>query len=172
MTTILDGLENPGPRANFWDRHASPVALLILGSLLLFAAFGGAGGQPSPRTTAQFGLAEMHVKMPAVIRNGEFFEAVVDIEAGAPLTDATLAVEADLWRYTTLNPMIPAATEEKFVDGDFRLSYGPLEAGEILRIKIDGQINPPLFAGNSGAIALYDGERLIGTRRFDVRVLP
>lgn len=68
--------------------------------------------------------------------------------------------------------MIPAASEEELKNGEYRFAYGPLEAGDTLVIKIDGQVNPPLFAGNEGIMAVYDGERLLGRRAFSIKVLP
>lgn len=167
-----DGIKEPVHRARLWDRHASPISFLILGGLVAAAAAGLFGGQPSPRIEADFGIAQLSVKTPKVIRNGEFFETAIDIRADAPIADATLAVESGLWRDMTINTMIPAAAEEEYKDGEYRFTYGPLEAGDTLSIKIDGQINPPLFAGNEGLIALYDGERLLGRRAFRIKVLP
>jgi len=167
-----DGIKDPVHRAQLWDRHASPISFLILGSLLAAAVTGNFGGQPSPRVDADFGVARLSVLTPTVIRNGEFFETAIDIRADEPLSDATLAVEAGLWRDMTINTMIPAAAEEEYKDGEYRFAYGPLEAGETLSVKIDGQINPPLFAGNEGVIAVYDGERLLGRRVFRIKVLP
>lgn len=167
-----DGIKEPVHRARLWDRHASPISFLVLGGLVAAAAAGLFGGQPSPRVDADFGTAHLSVKTPAVIRNGEFFETAIEIRADAPIADATLAVEAGLWRDMTINTMIPAPSEEQFNDGEYRFAYGPLEVGDTLVIKIDGQINPPLFAGNEGAIGVYDGERLVGRRNFRIKVLP
>ena len=126
-----EGLESPPQRLRLWDRHASPISILVLGALLLAAVLGFTGGQPSPPRTADFGAARLTVKTPAIIRNGEFFE-----------TDVTLTAN------------------------------GPLEPGERLRVKIDGQINPPLFAGTQGDIAVFDGERRIGAIPLRIKVLP
>jgi len=114
----------------------------------------------------------MAVHMPTAIRNGEFLETAIEIRANMAIADATLAIETGLWRDITINTMIPAATEETFKDGEYRFAYGPLAEGETVRVKIDGQINPPLFGGNAGYITLYDGERLIGRRHFRIKVHP
>src|SRR3546814_4548345 len=87
-----------------------------------------------------------------------------DLTAEAPLDDAVIAVTPALWHDMTVNTMIPAPAEESFKDGYFHFSYGPLDAGERLHVKIDGQINPPLFAGTRGEIAVFDGDRRIGAR--------
>ena len=158
--------------ARIWNRHASPISILVLGAILLAAGLGLTGGQPSSPRTAQFGEAELTIKTPATIRNGEFFETDITIVASAPLGDVTIAVSPSLWRDMTINTMIPAPSEEKFEQGQFRFVYGPLDAGESLRVKIDGQINPPLFAGTSGEIGLIDGHRRIGSMPLQIRVLP
>src|SRR3546814_16464114 len=85
-----------------------------------------------------------------------------DLTAEAPLDDAVIAVTSALWHDMTVNTMIPAPAEESFKDGYFHFSYGPLDAGERLHVKIAGQINPPLFAGTRGEIAVFDGDQ-IGT---------
>ena len=169
----LEGLEDAGPsRQRLWDRHASPISILLLGSLLLAAVLGFTGGQPSPPRTADFGDARLTVKTPAIIRNGEFFETDVTLTADAPLDDAVIAVTPSLWHDMTVNTMIPAPAEESFEDGYFHFSYGPLDAGERLQVKIDGQINPPLFAGTRGEIAVFDGDRPIGAMPLRIKVLP
>ena len=169
----LEGLEDAKPaHQRIWDRHASPISILILGSLLLAAILGFAGGQPSPPHTADFGVARLTVKTPLIIRNGEFFETDVTLTAETPLDDAVIAVTPALWHDMTVNTMIPAPAEESFEDGYFHFSYGPLDAGERLHVKIDGQINPPLFAGTRGEIAVYDGDRRVGAMPLRIKVLP
>jgi hypothetical protein len=169
----LEGLEDAKPaHQRFWDRHASPISILILGSLLLAAVLGFTGGQPSPPRTADFGEARLTVKTPLIIRNGEFFETDLTLTAEAPLGDAVIAVTPSLWHDMTVNTMIPAPAEESFEDGYFRFSYGPLDAGERLHVKIDGQINPPLFAGTRGEIAVFDGDRRVGAMPLRIKVLP
>lgn len=167
-----DGVGEPIVHRGLWQRHASPITLLMLGTVLALALAGFAGGQPSPRNESDFGSAALSIKTPAIIRNGEFFETDVIVRAVAPIDEAVLAVDAGLWRDMTINTMIPAPADEEFRDHSFRFSYGPLKAGEALRVKIDGQINPPLFAGTRGGIAIYDGKRLIGRQPLRIEVLP
>jgi len=167
-----DGLGERLVQRGLWHRHASPITLVILGTVLVLAFAGFAGGQPSPRNESNFGRAALSIKTPKIIRNGEFFETDIVIRTTAPIDDAVLAIDATLWRDMTINTMIPAPADEEFKEGAFRFSYGPLDAGETLRVKIDGQINPPLFAGTRGGIAIYDSERLIGRQPVSIKVLP
>lgn len=168
----LEGLEPSSSRPHLWDRHASPISILLLGGLLLAAAFGLTGGQPSPPIMADFGEARLVVKTPTTIRNGEFFETDLTLTAEAPMADAVIAVSPALWQDMTVNTMIPAPADESFKDGHFHFSYGPLAAGDSVHVKIDGQINPPLFAGTRGEIAVFDGSRRIGAMPLRIKVLP
>jgi hypothetical protein len=155
-----------------WHRHASPISFVILAAIIVFALSGLAGGQPSPLRSEDFGAARLEVKTPSVIRNGEFFETRIRIEATRDISNVVLAVSPSLWTDMTINTMIPAGAEESFKGGAYRFSYGALRAGETLVVKIDGQINPPLFAGTRGEIALFDGERRLGGMPLKIKVLP
>ncbi len=168
----LEGLEPKSSHRRLWDRHASPISILLLGGLLLAAGLGLTGGQPSPPITADFGDARLVVKTPTTIRNGEFFETDLTLTAETPMADAVIAVSPALWHDMTVNTMIPAPAEESFDEGHFHFSYGPLDAGESVHVKIDGQINPPLFAGTQGEIAVFDGRRRIGAMPLRIKVLP
>jgi hypothetical protein len=72
----------------------------------------------------------------------------------------------------TINTMIPAPSEEKAGKGAFRFHYGALKPGDTLDIKVDGQINPPLFAGNSGSVELHDGDTPVARVPVEITVLP
>lgn len=168
----LEGIESGPSRPRLWDRHASPISILILGGILLAAWLGVTGGQPSPPRAADFGDARLIVKTPTTIRNGEFFETDITLIAKAPIEDAVIAVSPALWHDMTVNTMIPAAAGESFEDGRFHFSYGRLDAGDSLHVKIDGQINPPLFAGTEGEITVLDGDRRIGAMPLRIKVRP
>ncbi|WP_145923396.1 hypothetical protein [Sphingopyxis macrogoltabida] len=167
-----DGISEKMISGQRWHRHASPVSFVLLAAVVAIALSGLVGGQPSPLRSQDFGAARLEVKTPSVIRNGEFFETRIRVEATRDISDAVLAVSPSLWTDMTINTMIPAAAEESYKDGAYRFSYGKLRAGETLVVKIDGQINPPLFAGTRGDIALFDGERRLGSMPLQIKVLP
>lgn len=148
------------------------LALILLSALMVAALSGVFGGGKARPLTVTGDAAQLQVSTPRVIRNGVFFETLIRVTARTPIENAVIAVDATLWRDMTINTMIPAPSEESFKDGAFRLDYGPLKPGETLDIKIDGQINPPLFAGTDGTIALLDGERELARIPLTVTVLP
>ena len=158
------------------DRRAGPprstTALILLTVLLAAALLGLLGGGRSPVVRAMANEAELSVDSPAILRSGLFFEQDVEVIPHRAFDDAVIGVSAALWKDMTINSMIPAAAQEEFADGEFRLHFGPLAAGESLILKIDGQINPPLTVGTRGAFRLYDGKRRIATVPISMKVLP
>lgn len=160
--------------------HAEPrsggglrwIAVLLLAAIMLAALLGAFGGGKARPVIATGEAALIEVRTPRVIRNGMFFETQIRVTARAPVAKAVIAVDTTLWRDMTINTMVPAPSEESFKDGAFRFDYGPLKPGESLDIKIDGQINPSLFAGTRGTVAVLDGERQLATIPLHITVLP
>jgi hypothetical protein len=148
------------------------ISLAVLSLFMLAALLGAFGGGKAQPLVEQAAAARLEIATPRVIRNGEFFETRIRIEARQPIAKAVLVVPASLWRDMTINTMIPAPAEERSEQGAFRFDYGALEPGDVLEIKVDGQINPPLFAGNAGVVALNDGDRTVVRLPLDITVLP
>lgn len=144
----------------------------MLGAVMLAALLGAFGGGKTPSFVADAPAARLEVHTPRVLRNGMFFETRIHLAAKAPITDAVIVVPTSLWRDMTINTMIPVPSEEKTEKGAFRFSYGAMKPGDTFDIKIDGQINPPLFAGNAGSIALHDGDRSLAHVPIEIAVLP
>lgn len=153
-------------------RHASPISILLLAALLALAFTGLLGGQPNETYRKASPEAELTVNMPRVIRNGEFFETRITVAPHQAFGDLVVAVTPSLWRDVTVNTHVPGAAEESFGDGAFRFSYGPVEAGRPVEIKLDSQINPALFGGTAGSIWLFDGDRPVAELPIAMRVLP
>lgn len=152
--------------------HRRWIALALLSLLMLLALLGSFGGGNTRPLTVETHAARLKIVTPRVIRNGEFFEMRVQMTARQAVRKAVLAVPVPLWRDMTINTMIPSASEETVENGVFRFDYGALDAGETLDIKIDGQINPPLFAGTTGRVAFLDDARELAAVPLEITVLP
>lgn len=166
------GIDGSHIDAKAWHRHANPAAVLTLGLLLAASLAGVFGGQPHPTRTINTSSAQITLELPERIRNGMFFEMRAKVETKRPFTDLTLAVSSTYWRDLTINSMIPGPAEEKSENGLYLFSYGPVDADQTLTIKIDGQINPPLFGGTKGDIMLMDGDAVIATIPVKMVVRP
>lgn len=170
-TTFPDGIGESNQRPLSGAR-LTVFRTVLVGALLLAALFGVVGGAPTAERRVEAPAAAMSVHVPNPIRNGMYAEWRVEVEARQPIGDAVIAVSAPLWEDMTINSLVPAASEEEFKDGAFLFHFGPLEPGDRLLFKIDGQVNPPKFAGQHGAIRLLDGERELVSAPIALRVIP
>lgn len=148
------------------------LSLIGLGGLLLAALSGVMGGSKNPELRRSGPSATISVTAPEILRNGEFFELRIAIEAKRLIPQPTVGVSSSYWRDLTINTMIPAADKESFADGVFQFQYPALNAGDRLEIKIDGQVNPTLFGGTKGFISLSDDETEMERIPLTLRVLP
>ena len=168
-----DGLGPEAATRRGWaTRYANPLSLILLGAILLAALLGLFGGGPTEPLQAETSRASLTVRVPHTLRNGEFFETRISVRAHRAIAEPVIGISPALWRDVTINTTMPQAAEETFSDGLFRLHYAALAPGDTLRIKFDGQINPPMFLGNRGTVVLLDGDRPIAAIPIDIRVWP
>jgi hypothetical protein len=168
-----DGLSaGHGPEAKLPSLLSRLFPTLLLGAVVGASFTGIYGGLKNPERRAEGNGAALTINAPSVLRNGEFFEMRFRIEADAPIQDATLAIDETYLHDITVNTMIPQAEKEEAKDGTFSFSYGPLAPGERIDVKLDGQINPALFAGTEGAVAVLDGETELARLPMQLTVLP
>ena len=151
--------------------RASLLSLILLAGLMAAGLAGLFGGQPSTTWRAD-GEATLKVKTPTVLRNGMIFETIVEVRPKQPVDNLVIGVSDPLWRNMTINTMIPAASEESYMNGFRRFAFGELDQGDTLRFKIDGQTNPSLLGGTSGVIAVFDGEKELTSIAIKMKVLP
>jgi hypothetical protein len=151
-------------------RHASPLALGVFGFVIALGVAGLLGHERDWRSEGDGVTLTVHT--PEVIRSGEFLETRVTVEAATAIEDLAIGVEQGLWEDMTVNTMIPAATEESSLDGEFRFTFGPMEAGTRFDLKIDLQVNPDIVGGNQGTLTVYDGDSPTTAVDIDVTVLP
>lgn len=152
--------------------HASPLAVVLLGSLLALAMTGTLGGAPAPRTLIHAPSADLQIKLARPLRSGLFFETHVRVVARRNIAKPVLGVDAALWRDLTINSQVPAASDERFEDGQYRFAYPSMKAGDTLEIKIDGQTNPPLVGRLDGSVDLLDGKTRLAGTHLSIAVLP
>lgn len=167
-----DGLSDDHSAPRGIERFANPLIFLLLALIVAIGLSGALGGIDSKPLVLESPDARLVVDTRRILRNGEFFETRITASAPRPIGDLTIGLSSALWRDMTINTMIPAPTEEVQEEGLIKLSFGPLEAGKALEIKIDGQINPAIIGGSAGFIALFDGDRELARAPLEVRVWP
>jgi hypothetical protein len=163
------GKEHESPRMGL-RRHASPLSLGVFGAVIVLGLTGALGHERDWQAEGEG--ARLTVHAPEITRNGEFLEMRVSVEAGSAIENLAIGVDKALWEDMTVNTMIPAATEETGMDGEFRFTFGRIEEGATFDLKIDLQVNPDIVGGNAGAITLYDGERPLTSVDIGLLVLP
>jgi hypothetical protein len=163
------GDEHSRPVAG-WRVHASPLSLVVFGVVIVLALTGLLGRESDRR--AEGSGVRLAVHSSEIIRNGEFFEMRISVEADAPIGELVIGIGDGLWEDMTVNTLIPAATEEESADGEFRFTFASLEAGTPFLLKIDLQVNPDIVGGNDGSVTVYDGEDELATTDVSITVLP
>jgi hypothetical protein len=153
-----------------WRQHASPLALVVFGSVIVLGMAGVLGHERD--WSAEGEGATLRVHAPEVTRNGEFFETRITVEAVEAIEEMAIGVDQALWEDMTVNTMIPAATEELSEDGEFRFTFGSIAAGTTFAFKVDLQVNPDIVGGNQGVLTAYDGETPIASIDMGIMVLP
>lgn len=153
-------------------RHASPLPLALLALFLSSGLTGSLGGQSDTRLRAESPQASLAVSAPEILRNGEFFEIVIDVAPKESVQDLVIGISDELWKKMTINTLLPAAEQEDFSDGLHRFSFGKMPRGQVLSIKIDGQVNPHLGGRSSGEFSAFDGEQKLVQLTFSTTVLP
>jgi hypothetical protein len=163
------GEEHVRPVAG-WRRHASPLALVVFGAVMVLGMTGLLGREADWR--AETNGVRLGVHTSEILRNGEFFEMRVSVEADEPITELVIGVDSALWEDLTVNTMIPAASDETSEHGEFRFTFAELDAGTPFLMKIDLQVNPDIVAGNEGTVSVYDGEEPLAAADVTIAVLP
>ena len=166
------GINDDHIQGHRWKRHASPGSVLLLSVLLVAAALGYFGGQPHPWRTTDGAAATINMEFPEILRNGQFFEMRAKITAKQDFQDLRVGISTTYWHDLTINSMVPAPEKETTENGEYRFSFGPVKSGKEFAIKIDGQINPPMFAGTQGQLTLLDGEKIQATVPVNLTVIP
>lgn len=154
------------------ERHASILSLGVLGCFLAIAMTGTLGGGFNSHLEIGNDRIALAYDGPTKLRNGMFFEAHVLVRALQPIKKLEISLEPSLVHDLTMNSMVPAAADETFEDGAFRFSFDKMETGDRFDVKFDFQINPSLFAGTHGRIAVYDGDTELATIPVDITVWP
>jgi hypothetical protein len=153
-----------------WRRRASPISLLAFGTVVVVALLGILGHERTWDATGDGVNLEVH--MPEVIRNGEFFELRVTVDAERDIGDLVVRIDQSLWQDITINTTVPAPAEEASEDGAFTFRFGDLADGSTFLLKVDGQVNPDIVGGNDGAITVLDGEEQLAEVEVSMGVLP
>lgn len=166
-----DGLSTDHLRSRTGGRRrANPLPLLMLSLLMVAALAGLAGAEETLAEETDVASVTWHA--PARIRNGEFFEMRLQVDAHERIGELVIGVDTGLWEDFTINTFFPAASEERSEHGELLFTFGPLESGGSFLLKVDAQINPDMLWRNEGTVTVYDGDAAIADLPIVMEVLP
>jgi hypothetical protein len=166
------GIEPPHLEpGNMLARHASPISLLVL-STILAIGLSGVLGKPTTETTVHDGRAELAIDMPASVRNGDFYETRIRVKAKSDIGKLQIEVSPALWREITVNSMMPSPASEDVKGGYFRFEFAEVAAGDDFLLKVASQVNPRLFGSVSGHIRVLDDGVVLADAERTMKVFP
>jgi hypothetical protein len=158
--------------ASWWSELGARWVVLGLLTAISLAALFNVFGQEANVTSASGDAADLEVFAPDALRGGLFFEGRFTVAANDSLEDAVLVLASGWAENMHINTIEPAPTEETGRDGDLRLHFGPLGAGERLVVYMQFQVNPTNLGRRSADVELYDGDRLIARVDRTITVFP
>lgn len=166
------GIEPPHlSPGNVLSRHASPISLLVLSTVMAIGV-SGLLGRPTTETTVHDAAAELAIDMPAAVRNGDSYETRIRIRAKQDIGKLQVEVSPALWREITVNSMMPSPASEDFRGGYFRFEFASVGAGDAFLLKVASQVNPRLLGSVSGHIRVLDDGVVLADAERTMKVFP
>ena len=112
------------------------------------------------------------MQSPQTLRGGLIYQSRFTVTARRALRHPTLVLANGWFESMSVNSIVPQPSGQASRDGDVRLSYPRMRAGDSLTVWIYFQVNPTNVGSRSQDVELDDGAaRLAGIER-DVRVWP
>lgn len=147
-------------------------AIVALFALVAAVALLGMIGQSTSDSVASTPSVRMRLSAPEVVRGGLFFQSRLEIRALTPIEHPRLVLDNGWIEGMQVNSIEPAAESEASRDGKVVLSYGALEAGDVLRVWFQFEVDPTSVGERSYAIELDDEDRPLVRIPRTIRVLP
>jgi hypothetical protein len=151
-----------------WVRRGllAVLALFVAAALLDFF------GQRPVASRARAAGAELSVQSPENLRGGLIFQSRFTVTARRDLRKPTLVLANGWFESMSVNSIVPQPTDQVSGNGEVRLTYPRIRAGDSLRVWIYFQANPTNVGSRSQDVELYDGTRRLARIRRDVTVWP
>jgi hypothetical protein len=158
--------------ASWWSELGARWVVLGLLTAISLAALLNVFGQDPSTSSASGDSAELQVFAPEALRGGLFFQGRFTVVANDELQDVVLVLAPGWAENMHINTIEPAPTEETGRDGNLRLHFGQLGAGERLVVYMQFQVNPTNVGRRSADVELYDGDRPITSVERTLTIFP
>ena len=159
-------------RVSRFARWRTPLATLIFLVVLGSALLGWLGGGGERTLRKETPLADVTMQHEPILRSGNWFETVVRVRPKRNVGDLVVSVSDRLWQGMSIDTQIPDAQSAESTGGRYAFHYGPVGAGEVFILKLDGQIQPRGLRRLTGELVVADGEEPLATVPLTLTVLP
>jgi hypothetical protein len=160
--------EAPGVRRGLWARRLVLLVFAAVALLGLLDVF----GQKESESVASAPAATMSLSAPRAVRGGLLFQARLEIRAAQQIEEPRLVMDEGWFEGMQFNSIEPHPASEASRDGKVVLTYDALAPGDVLRIWVEFQVNPPNVGSRSFAVALDDATEPVVRIDRDITVLP
>ncbi|MFP5452318.1 MAG: hypothetical protein ACLGG9_11315 [Thermoleophilia bacterium] len=151
-------------------RHARAVGIAVLVAVLV-AAIVNVFGQRRAISTSRAPAADLTVSAPERIRTGLIDELRITIRPHREIEAPRIVLSPEWNHQVTFNTVSPEPAAHGYTDGPV-LAYGPLDAGGILEIAIQFQVNPTAVGRRDWSVRLQDGERTVAVVERSAVIFP
>jgi hypothetical protein len=151
-----------------WVRRAILVLFALIAALGLLNRF----GQRPTETTARVPATTMTLSAPHAVRGGLFFQSRLDIRAARAIQHPRLVLAPGWLEGMQVNSIEPAPVGEAARDGRLVLSYDTLDAGDLMRVWFQFEVNPTNVGRRSYAVELDDAEQPVARLSPRISVWP
>jgi hypothetical protein len=168
-STFAELPADPGRgRHGLWARRAVIALFCVVAALALADRF----GQQPTRSVAASPAARMQLSAPAVVRGGLFFQSKLEVRAVRAVAFPRIVLDDGWIEGMQANSIQPAPASEASRDGRVVLTYGKLEAGDVLRIWFQFEVDPTSVGHRSYGVELDDASTRLVRLSPSITVLP
>jgi hypothetical protein len=152
-----------------WGRRAFILLFAALAVLALLNVF----GQRGTRNVADAPAARLEVSGPAHLRGGLYYQSLITVRARQAIEHPQLVLNRSWLDGLTINTTEPQPSQESSTGGgNLALQYDKLDAGDVLRVWFQYQVNPTTVTRRTQVLELDDGPQKLVTLRRKFTVFP
>jgi hypothetical protein len=168
FTDVAAAPDARGSTAGLWTRRAVLTGFAVIAVLGLLDVF----GQGTTQSTALAPAAVLRVNAPSAVRGGLFFQSRVEIRARRAIEHPRLVLDEGWVEGMQVNSIEPAPVSEASRDGRVVLSYDRLDAGDLLVVWMQFEVDPTNVGHRSYGLELDDAETRVAAVHRSMTVFP
>jgi hypothetical protein len=151
-----------------WARRVFVALFTILAALAIIGIFGQRPAESVTRGPA----ALLKLSTPKAVRGGLFFQSRVTVRATSRIGSPRLVLDEGWVEGMQVNSIEPQPSNETSRNGRVVLAYGTLEAGEVLKVWLQFEVDPTYSGRRSYGIELQDRTARVARVSRTLRVWP